>query len=87
MRKIKEETGLSTSVITKIRFLTVNEVFFPDSAFKYPCHNINIIHAVTIKSAGNTRPDSQHSTIQWFSRIDKQWPKYVREVLASAGFK
>lgn len=83
-RKLREETSLSSK---EIKFLTVQDVFFPDSAFGPSSHNINIIYTVHVRSVGRTKPDAQHSGLSWFSHIDKKWPKYVREVLKLAGFK
>ena len=86
-RKLWDETGLNKKDVGSINFLTVKDVFYPDSEFNSSMHNINIIYKIQIKSADNLKPDSQHSNLNWFSRIDKKWPLYVKQALKLGGFK
>ena len=82
-RKAKEEVDLKKEHINSINFLTVKDVFYPDSPFGSSVHNVNIIFKVAVVSVGDLKPDDQHQELRWFSKIDKKWPLYVRQVLES----
>src|SRR3989344_3743239 len=85
-RKIREELGLSKKSVESVNFLTVKDVFYSDSAFGVGTHNINMIYKVKIKQFNELKPDGQHYELKWFSRIDKEWPSYVKFGLKLAGF-
>src|SRR3989344_6399297 len=40
-RKVREELGLNKKNLESVKFLTVKDVFYPDSAFEVSTHNIN----------------------------------------------
>ena len=86
-RKLKDETGLNEKDVGSVSFLTVKDVFYPTSEFDSSMHNINLIYKIRVKSPNNLRSDSQHSSLKWFSSIDKKWPSYVKFGLKLAGFK
>ena len=86
-RKLKNETGLDKKDVVSVGFLTFKDVFYSDSEFDSAMHNINLIYKISIKTPDNLKPDSQHSNLKWFSRIDKKWPLYVRQNLKLGGFK
>lgn len=84
-RKIKEETGLKNFRIGKL--LAVKDFFSTKSAFGPSTHTIDSIFIVHASSEQKLKADSQSSDMMWFSRVDKKWIKYTKEVLKSAGIK
>lgn len=86
-RKLKDETNLNKNDVKSINFLTVKDVFYPDSEFDSSMHNINLIYKIRLKSHDNLKSDNQHHELRWFSKIDRGWPSYVKFGLKLAGFK
>ena len=84
-RKVQEETGLKKFKI--IRLLTVTEFHSPKSEFGSSTHTISSIFLVAVPPNQVLESDSQSSDIRWFSKIDKNWIKYARDILKLAGFK
>lgn len=86
LRHVKIETGISGAVI--IKSLGTRGTMFRNSAQGPASHTINTIFlARVLYQKIVTSADSENSKLEWFSKIDKRWPTYVREVLAQAGFK
>lgn len=83
-RKVKEEANIT---IKKYSLLTAQDTFFKTSNFGVSTHSINIVYHVTPGSLKNCAPDSQHSELKWFTRIDPRWDAYVKNMLRLAGFK
>ena len=84
-RIVKKETNLKKFKIAKI--ITASEFFSRTSAFGPSTHTISSVFLVIIASHQALRPDSQSSELCWFSKIDKKWLKYARDLLKLAGFK
>ncbi len=85
-RKVREEIGISNIKIKKL--LVVKGTIFKDSAFGPATqHSVNSVFLAEISSKNLLRPDNQSSELRWFSRVDKRWPSYIKEVLKLAGFK
>ena len=80
-RKVKEVTGLK---IKKPSLLTIKE-FFLTSAQGPVTHQIDFIFTSETKGKSAIN-DGQHAQLRWFSKIEKHWPKYVRDALELAGF-
>ena len=84
LRKVREETGLHVKVR---RLLTARETLFKESAQGPSSHTINTVFLVKSSGKRELSPDSQSSELKWFSKINRRWPKYVKEMLTLAGFK
>ena len=83
-RKIKEETGLKKFKIVK--FLTTKDFFSKGSAFGPSTHTVDSIFIVSAPSNQKLKADDQSSDIRWFSKVDRKWLKYAKDILYSAGF-
>ena len=83
-RKVEEEAGL---IIKSIRFLTISENFFKESAFGVPTHTVNgVFVAETSSSAFRLPKYSDLSELKWFTSVDKNMPSYVKEMVKLAYF-
>ncbi len=85
LRKDREETGVTNAKIEK--FLTTEGAFFKNSEFGPSTHSINSVFVVEATPPVSLAPDSQNFELKWFSKIEKSWHRYVREMLIRAGFK
>ncbi|MEK7180872.1 MAG: NUDIX domain-containing protein [Patescibacteria group bacterium] len=85
LRKVKEETGLKNFRIGKL--LAVKDFFSTKSAFGPSTHTIDSIFIVHASSEQKLKADSQSSDMMWFSRVDKKWLKFVKEILYLASFE
>jgi len=84
-RKIKEETGLTNIKIKKL--LTARETIFRNSAQGPSSHTVNCVFLVEVSTNLLDRDNEQNSKLEWFSRVNSRWPKYVKDMLGLAGFK
>ncbi len=83
-RKIREETGLRDIKIKKL--LAARGTIFNNSEFGPPVHTVNSVFLAEAGAGKLPHPDGQSSELRWFSRIDRRWPRYVKEMLGLAGF-
>lgn len=86
-RKLKEEANIVSGKI--IKKLGPYETMFPDGPFgvKTGVHSINVIILIETDDITSLKQDKNHSEVKWFSRIDKGWHPYLKQVLQDCGFK
>ena len=84
-RHIELETGIKSAKIKKL--LGACETIFKTSAQGPSSHTVNFVYLSEIPRGKILPADDEHSEIRWFSRIDRKWHPYVREMLRKAGFK
>ena len=84
-RKVYEETGLRKFRVKK--FITAKETFFKNNAFGSSTHSINSVFLVSVTKSNPIKPDSQSLELRWFSKINPNWPKYVKDMLKLSGLK
>ncbi|RJQ29472.1 NUDIX domain-containing protein [Candidatus Parcubacteria bacterium] len=85
-RKAKEEAGLRDIKIKKL--IGARETMFKNSAQGPSAHTINSVFLVESRSSRHLLPnDNQNVELRWFSRVDKRWPPYVKEMIRLAGFR
>ncbi len=83
-RHVRAETGL----IVKIkRFLGVQETIFKNSAQGPASHTVNTVFLVAASSLRVFSANAENSEFRWFSKIERSWHPYVKEMLRLAGFK
>ena len=89
VRKAKEETGIKIKK-SNLNYLTTAETIFRAKNFSGTRHTINSVFLVKpdkLKESELLKFDrTQNSEFQWFSKIDKNWYPYVKNVLKLAGF-
>lgn len=83
-RKVKEETGLKNFKVG--RLLTVKDFFSTKSAFGPSTHTIDSVFIVYAPLNQKLEIDDQSSDIRWFSKVDRKWMKYVKDILRLADF-
>ncbi len=76
IRKMKEETGLTVSIIAH---LGSDETIFPDSIFGWPTHSINNLFLVRAKKKQLITGDNQHSDWQWFETLPAKSHPYIKK--------
>ncbi|MBI5421087.1 MAG: NUDIX domain-containing protein [Parcubacteria group bacterium] len=87
MRKAKEELGIR---VTKkdFEFLKLGTVVSRKTPFgEGQFHAVIGVYKLTIKKKDAVKADTQHSDLQWFSKIQSNWHPYVKEMVRVAGFK
>ena len=84
-RHIKKETGVKKIKIRKV--LGTKEVVFKNSAQGPSSHAISTVFLVELSKDVAIPANAENSKLGWFSRIDRRWHPYVREMLRRAGFK
>jgi len=85
LRHVRIETGIPNAVIVKL--LGAGEGFFRGSAQGPSSHSIGIVFLVKVPYKEIIKPaDSENAEFAWFSKIDKKWAPYVKEMLGLAGF-
>lgn len=82
IRKAKEEAGIH---IDNMKLMGTEETMFRNGPFNSPTHTINIIYLIKIKP-NKLIKDGQHTQLCWFSKINKNWPKYIKKYLALTEF-
>ena len=86
LRHVKIESGISNATLVKI--LGARGTMFRDSAQGPASHTINTIFLAKVPYQKIVVPaDSENSKVEWFSKIDKRWPSYIKDTLFLAGFK
>jgi len=85
IRIVKKETSLRKFKIAKV--ITASQFFSRTSAFGPSAHTISSVFLVIVPPDQSLRGDDQSSELRWFSKIDKKWLKYARDMLRLAGFK
>lgn len=84
-RKVKEETGITNISIKK--FLTARETLFRTSVLGPSTHSVNSVFLAEAVSPKGVRLDNQSLDHRWFSRVNKNWPPYVKDMLRLAGVR
>lgn len=82
-RHVRAEAEISGLKIKK--FLATIPTIFRDSAQGPSSHTINSVFLVEAKSK-KFKASKENKELRWFSKIDKDWHPYVKEVLKLAGF-
>ncbi|MBU6500529.1 MAG: NUDIX domain-containing protein [Patescibacteria group bacterium] len=83
-RHVQTETGISGVKVKK--FLIAAPTMFKNSAQGPSSHTINSVFLVEL-SEKKLLLNNENEKLKWFSRIDKNWHPYVKNVLQLAGFK
>jgi colanic acid biosynthesis protein WcaH len=82
-RKLKEETGLSSS---GLKLLGVYEFFAKDSVFpNVSTHTVDMVFLAPIEKK-KIKLDSQSSEGRWFTKIQKDFHPELKEYLEKVGF-
>ena len=84
-RHVSEETGIKRVKIKK--FLGARETIYPDSAQGPSSHTVNFVYLAEINPAKTFSVSKESSEFKWFSKINKTWHPYAREMLRKAGFR
>lgn len=84
-RHVKLETGINKIKIKKL--LTTRGTMFGNSAQGPPSHTINTVFLVEAGTDKLSLGDGENRELRWFSRINKNWRPYVKEMLRLAGFR
>ncbi len=84
-RKLKEETKLTGTIVKTVG---PYETQFKEAPFgiKSGVHSINVVLVMNIKDITSLSADKDHSAAQFFSKIEKSWHPYLKQVLKDAGF-
>ena len=86
VRKAHGELGIKASpeefkLLTVLDYKSTHGPFSNDSL-----HCVNTIYLLKLSAEPKLKMDSQHSKLEWFSKIDPSWHPYVKEALICAGF-
>ena len=84
-RHVQLETDISKIKIK--RLLTTRGTIFRSSAQGPLSHTVNSVFLVEVGSDAVSLGDGENRELRWFSRINKNWRPYVKEMLRLAGFK
>jgi colanic acid biosynthesis protein WcaH len=84
LRKLKEETGLSGTIVKQVG---AYDTMFDDAPFEdvNGVHSINTVYLIDVDGA-EVKLDELHSKFQWFDHVDEQWHPVVKQVLNDCGF-
>lgn len=84
IRKSYEETGLNVKIIKPLIF---EETIFDEPSIegvKSGAHTVNVSFLAEARSNGE-KIDEQSSDYKWADKIEKEWPPYVKKVVAASG--
>lgn len=84
-RKLKEETNLKGKIK---KLLGPYEFFSKEAAFnvKTGTHCLVAVALVEIKNIKQLKADKNHSNYKFFTKINKSWHHYLKQILKDSGF-
>lgn len=84
-RHVLLETGIKKMNLKKL--LGVGGIIFKTSEQGPSVHTVSFVYFIEVAFRDLNPANKENSELSWFSKIDRRWHPYVKEMLRSAGFK